>query len=360
MRNPFDILDHHAGHLNAIQNTELNYVEDVQSGHTTHIATTYYAVGTDDLPGANRNDVHEFMNVSDTSISFLGLTTSTSLVDSITRASNTTQVGQQFLNNAEFNGRALQDITIQQTIQMIPDRSERSLPALSAATRILLSKLRGEGATFRSVYQAAAIQAIITYPVSFLIILPTGGGKSDIIFMTALKERDNRRVTVAVVPFVALHPDIIRRGEELGLVILSWDSSITTERIRSTDILLVTLEHVDSGLFRDVFTQLLVDLNGQPRIARIIFDEAHTVLMQFGFRAAYSALPTLTSLNIPCILLSATVPPTQSDAIRLAYGQRDMQTIRAPSTTRHNISYNVVIDADATSKLDEYILSFFP
>ncbi|KAK9491000.1 P-loop containing nucleoside triphosphate hydrolase protein [Lipomyces doorenjongii] len=114
-----------------------------------------------------------------------------------------------------------------------------------------------------------------------------------------------------------------------------------------------------SGLFRDVFTQLLIDLNGQPRIARIIFDEAHTVLMQLGFRGAYSALPTLTSLNIPCILLSATVPPTQSDAIRLAYGQRDMQTIRAPPTTRHNISYNVVMDAAATRKLDEYILSFF-
>ncbi|KAK9334392.1 P-loop containing nucleoside triphosphate hydrolase protein [Lipomyces starkeyi] len=354
------LLDHHAGHLNAVQNTELNYVEDVQSGHTTHIATTYYAVGTDDLPGTNRNDVHEFMNVSDRWISFLGLTTSTAVVDSITGAFNTTQVGQQLLNNAELNGRAVQDITVQQTIQMIPDRSERSLPALSAATRILLSKLRGEGATFRSVYQAAAIQAILSYPVqSFLVILPTGGGKSDIIFMTALKERDNRRVTVTVVPFVALHLDIIRRGEELGLVILSWDSSITIERIRSTDILLVTLEHVDSGLFRDVFTQLLVDLDGQPRIARIIFDEAHTVLMQFGFRGAYSALPTLTSLNIPCILLSATVPPTQSDAIRLAYGQRDMQTIRAPSTTRHNISYNVVIDTDATSKLDDYILSFF-
>ncbi|KAK9342412.1 P-loop containing nucleoside triphosphate hydrolase protein [Lipomyces starkeyi] len=301
------------------------------------------------------------MNVSDRWISFLGLTTSTPVVDSITRASNTTQVGQQVLSNPELNGRAVQDITIQQTIQMIPDRSDRSLPALSAATRILLSKLRGEGATFRSVYQATAVQAILSYPVqSFLIILPTGGGKSDIIFMTTLKERDNRRVTVTVVPFVALHLDIIRRGEELGLVILSWDSSITIERIRSTDILLVTLEHVDSGLFRDVFTQLLVDLNGQPRIARIIFDEAHTVLMQFGFRGAYSALPTLTSLNIPCILLSATVPPTQSDAIRLAYGQPDMQTIRAPSTTRHNISYNVVIDADPTSKLDEYILSFFP
>ncbi|KAK9489025.1 hypothetical protein V1508DRAFT_436151 [Lipomyces doorenjongii] len=134
------LLDHHAGHMSAVQSTELNYVEDVQSGHTTHIATTYYAVGTDDIPGVNRNDVHEFINISDRWISFLGLTTSTSLVDSITGASNTTQVGQHFLNNAELNGRAVQDITIQQTIQMIPDRSERSLAALSGSTRILLSK----------------------------------------------------------------------------------------------------------------------------------------------------------------------------------------------------------------------------
>ncbi|KAK9371269.1 hypothetical protein V1509DRAFT_644021 [Lipomyces kononenkoae] len=43
------------------------------SGHTSHVATTYYAIGsTDDLPGTNRNDIHEFMNVSDRWIAFLG------------------------------------------------------------------------------------------------------------------------------------------------------------------------------------------------------------------------------------------------------------------------------------------------
>ncbi|KAK9364493.1 hypothetical protein V1509DRAFT_636197 [Lipomyces kononenkoae] len=81
LRQTVALLGQHAGHLNAVKNASLNFVDDVQSGHTSHVATTYYAIGTDDLPSANKNDVQEFLNVSDRWIQFLGLTTSTSVVD---------------------------------------------------------------------------------------------------------------------------------------------------------------------------------------------------------------------------------------------------------------------------------------
>ncbi|KAK9364533.1 hypothetical protein V1509DRAFT_636059 [Lipomyces kononenkoae] len=89
-----DLLDQHAGHLSAIKNASLNFVDDVQSGHSSHVATTYYAIGTDDLPCTNRNDVHEFMNVSDRWIRFLGLTTSTSLVDNLTQKGTSSEQQQ--------------------------------------------------------------------------------------------------------------------------------------------------------------------------------------------------------------------------------------------------------------------------
>ncbi|KAK9240233.1 hypothetical protein V1525DRAFT_385932 [Lipomyces kononenkoae] len=45
----------------------------------------------------------------------------------------------------------------------------------------LLKELRGVDATFKSQYQAAAVQTIISNPGdSHLVVLPTGGGESDI------------------------------------------------------------------------------------------------------------------------------------------------------------------------------------
>ncbi|KAK9368426.1 hypothetical protein V1509DRAFT_91049 [Lipomyces kononenkoae] len=76
------------------------------------------------------------------------------------------------------------------------------------------------------------------------------------------------------------------------------------------------------------FVKLLVDLNGSSRICRVFFDEAHTVLLQSGFRGSYAALPTLTSLNIPCILLSATISPGQLQALKVAYSRPELLVIR--------------------------------
>ncbi|KAK9326986.1 P-loop containing nucleoside triphosphate hydrolase protein [Lipomyces starkeyi] len=79
--------------------------------------------------------------------------------------------------------------------------------------------------------------------------------------------------------------------------------------------------------------------------------------MQFGFRGAYSALPTLT--HIPCILLSLTVPPT-SQTLSGLHGVSEICR-RSELHQQRDITFPIMLLLMQTlyQKLDEYILSFF-
>ncbi|KAJ8100830.1 hypothetical protein POJ06DRAFT_175568, partial [Lipomyces tetrasporus] len=89
--------------------------------------------------------------------------------------------------------------------EVYPESVDAKLLPVAPATFQLLYELRGTNARFLSPLQAAAIQTIVSNPGhSFLVVLPTGSGKSDIVYLTSLYEFKNRRVTILVVPFVAL------------------------------------------------------------------------------------------------------------------------------------------------------------
>ncbi|KAK9481444.1 P-loop containing nucleoside triphosphate hydrolase protein, partial [Lipomyces starkeyi] len=217
----------------------------------------------------------------------------------------------------------------------------RLLP-VAAETFSLLHALRGSDAIFRSRDQAAAVQTIISNPGdSHLVVLPTGGGKSDLVFLSSMYERRRSRVTLLVLPFVALKYDLEDRGKALGLNIVRWSSMLTKESIATVDILLLSVENLDSGRFRQQFTELLIGKQGNSLIARIFFDEAHTILGHFEFRPSFQAISDLTSLSIPIVLLSATIPPSKVNEIRRAYNRFDLRLIRAPTTMRRNIIYDV-------------------
>ncbi|KAK9251347.1 hypothetical protein V1507DRAFT_464910 [Lipomyces tetrasporus] len=137
--------------------------------------TTYYAIGTDDLPETNRNDVHEFMNVSDGWIAVLGLTASTAVADSTTRVSDDSQcgitspsaIGQSITQpipatTAMNPGVTQQTTTIIRETTEIAEVSNADLFPVAPATFRLLHDLRGGNAKFRDPYQAAAVQTVIS------------------------------------------------------------------------------------------------------------------------------------------------------------------------------------------------------
>ncbi|KAK9481753.1 P-loop containing nucleoside triphosphate hydrolase protein [Lipomyces starkeyi] len=198
---------------------------------------------------------------------------------------------------------------VREVTEVYPEAVDAKLSPVTPATFRLLFELRGVNATFRSALQAAAIQTIIINPgYSFLVVLPTGA---------ALYEFRNNRITVLVVPFVALRYDIVDRVEDL-----------------------------DGGHFRQIFSELLFKKSGYSLIARVFFDEAHTIHGHWDFRPSFQAITNITSFTIPVVLLSATVPPTRLNDIRKVYSRLDLRVIRAPSTARPNIVYEVCQTTD--------------
>ncbi|KAK9241523.1 P-loop containing nucleoside triphosphate hydrolase protein, partial [Lipomyces tetrasporus] len=195
---------------------------------------------------------------------------------------------------------------------------------------------------FRNRDQAAAVQTIISNPGdSYLVVLPTGAGKSDIVFLSSLYERKRGRITLLILPFVALRYDLVGRGRALGLNIVEWSSGVSKDSIAKADILLLSIESIDTGRFRQQFTELLISKSGKSLIARIFFDEAHTILSHWNFRPSFQAVSDLASMQVPIVLLSATVPPNKVHQVQRVYNRPDLRLIRAPSTMRANIRYSV-------------------
>ncbi|KAK9426861.1 P-loop containing nucleoside triphosphate hydrolase protein, partial [Lipomyces doorenjongii] len=277
-------------------------------------ATTHYAIGSEDLPNTNRYDVHFFMKVSEDWFKLLGEQLPLDAFTELGQSASPSVVGQSLEHSIPATAMSSNDekhitTVVKEITEIYPDIFNARLLPVAAETFALLKDLRGDDATFRSRHQAAAIQTIISNPGdSYLAILPTCGGKSDI-----------------------------------------------------ADIMLLSIESIDTGRFRQQFTELLISKSGKSLIARIIFDEAHTILSHWNFRPSFQAVSDFTSMQVPIVLLSATVPPNKVHQLQRVYNRRDLRVIRAPSTMRANIRYSVerVPDEVLEERLERCIGSFF-
>ncbi|KAK9364317.1 P-loop containing nucleoside triphosphate hydrolase protein, partial [Lipomyces kononenkoae] len=319
----------------------------MQAGHSSKMATMQYAVGTQDIPMANRYDVHLFMTVSERWMKLLGEELPLDGLKQSGVLPEPSSVGQSVERPVASSIVSSQGETITTTItkeitEIYTEASNARILPVAPETFQLLHELRGPGAVFRSREQAAAIQAIISNPGdSHLVILPTGSGKSDLIYLSSLYERRRGRVTLLVMPFVALKYDTIERATKLGLNVVQWSGTLTKESMTAADIVVLSVENLDSGRFRAQLTELLIGKQGNSLIARCFFDEAHTILGHWDFRSSFQAISDLTSFSIPVVLLSATVPPSKVNDIRRVYNRPDLRLFRAPSTMRANIIYEV-------------------
>lgn len=86
---------------------------------------------------------------------------------------------------------------------------------------------------------------------NLIIVLPTGGGKS-MIFMVPAK-MENGRVTVVIVPFLALRQDLDVRCRAIGISPLWWKNG---ERGQSS-LVLVTTDQAATSDFRSYLGSLM-------------------------------------------------------------------------------------------------------
>ncbi|KAK9349614.1 hypothetical protein V1523DRAFT_336970, partial [Lipomyces doorenjongii] len=173
-------LDQYAGLAKAVGVFDDEYAQDVQSGHSSQMAVSHYAISDQDLPSTNRYDVHAFMLVSEAWFHFLG---EESPVHGLKRSLDKalpSQIGQSVERDIPAV-RELGPNTIEKTIvvrevtEIYPEAVDAKLLPVTLSTFQLLYELRGEKSTFKSPLQATSVQTIISNPgYSYLVVLPTG------------------------------------------------------------------------------------------------------------------------------------------------------------------------------------------
>jgi superfamily II DNA helicase RecQ len=146
-----------------------------------------------------------------------------------------------------------------------------------------------------------------------VVILPTGGGKTLIFLLAAALERVQSavtpvRTTIFLVPFVALAVDMVARCQARCIIVRMLRDMTPTEK--DTSMLVVTVEQLQRPKYETVVGRLA----SQNRLARIVFDEAHTLVTASEYRqimagVAHTLRPDdAKKAKVPVLLLSGTLP----------------------------------------------------
>lgn len=182
-----------------------------------------------------------------------------------------------------------------------------------------------------------------------LLVLPTGGGK----FLTYAASciTDHTRLTVVIVPFVALAQDLLRRFVKTGLNVVRFgDLTKTTNVLAGCPGVHVVIAGLESVL-SDTWTQLFSGAHACSRRTFIVIEECHVlhfdryreVAAQFPGYVRRFAASGLCPVP-PMLLVTATAPPHTAAHIISACGsdvQRVAKQFRSPCTIRPNVRLTV-------------------
>lgn len=186
-----------------------------------------------------------------------------------------------------------------------------------------------------------------------IIVLPTGGGKSILFMLPSTLQSEEGRVSIVVVPFVALIDDLVTRAREIGIDCLRWQPAARQGREhpqRVPQLLVVSSDVADT-------TEFKVDtdrLRAQDRLQRIFVDECHTIIMDVGYREKLEQLRGLHRYGCPVILLTATLPVNLEGWFRESMLAEDAAIIRA-STVKKNIRYRVCTVTPGKAAVDKAV-----
>lgn len=185
-------------------------------------------------------------------------------------------------------------------------------------------------------YQSQALQLMSSGRHDVLIVQPTGGGKSLLYLLLGTLERD--RSTVVVLPFISLIQDITRRCEEQNVEVTVWGPQMMASKsVPLPGLVLVSVEHASKPSFAKFF---LAQYELQI-LRRIIIDECHLIPFDgTTYRHMMKDLNIMRAVPVPIVLLTATLPPGVSEIVA-AMTQTNPITLRAPSTAREMIEYEV-------------------
>ena len=239
-------------------------------------------------------------------------------------------------------------------------------PAEIPCDPALAEKVTGV-ARYLSAAQAETVRSVVLSPPGSvrLVILPTGSGKSMVGLAASMVGKQQRGLSIVVVPTVALAVDQVTLSKqffpESSDAIGAWQSGLPDEEKNAI------LKRIDEGTQRLLFTSpesLVGRLKGRllttadrGELRAFVIDEAHLV-GQWGaaFRPAFQTLsPLWQELRRLCptvrtVLMTATVTEDTYDDLKHFYDPDDSMETLASVTLRPEPDYFLSECGDETEK----------
>lgn len=194
--------------------------------------------------------------------------------------------------------------------------------------------MKDEYAAFRNEHQVAAMRTTsASETADFIIVTPTGSGKSLLYMMSALQ--NPTMTSVVVLPLVSLTADIKRRATEAGgdIRVQCWDWNVTPSD--PPQLLLISVKEATSLGFE----QWLAAANATKKVARVYVDEAHIVLSSMTYRREMIDFGASLKELVPLTLLTATLPPKMEGEMKRYFLCKQAIVLRT-STVRPNIHHD--------------------
>jgi DEAD/DEAH box helicase len=220
---------------------------------------------------------------------------------------------------------AILDQTVKDVIQstvatILEERNEpiRAIPldiTVPMSTKHAFQNLFGpeKKVEFRSSEQAQGVHYILSRGLNPLIaILPMGHGKSALYQVACKEESNTSQITVVVVPLRGLAQSATHSATAVGINAKMLAADIdegAQEDCFTSQLVVMTYDLLATN--SRVFTRLLT-MGSSGSLARIVIDEAHTLITDIKFRTNFTQVyPRITGLGVPLIFLTGTLPPKE-------------------------------------------------
>ncbi|EPX75399.1 uncharacterized protein SOCG_16235 [Schizosaccharomyces octosporus yFS286] len=224
------------------------------------------------------------------------------------------------------------------------DTGSRGIPPSQIYVQLCrwaLAQFCGLSAKFRSKKQFHSVYFSVQGQKNLIIVLPTASGKSLSFLLPALIDKTIRpnNTTLVVVPAISLREDMMRRVNETGLVECTntwtqYRNQPVTPSLKLPDLFILTYESALSNSALAFFESLGV----AGRLARVVVDEAHSLLTDSTWRNTLLQAPRLSALFAPIHLLSGTFPRPLETRASKTFGAT-FTVVRDISTARQNLLY---------------------
>ncbi len=199
-----------------------------------------------------------------------------------------------------------------------------------------LQQLFGPDAQVRNQLQRDALSLVARSRPETLVVMPTGSGKTILYVVPTLLP--GAKVTVVIVPLVALKQDLLRRCAEWGLEPLCY-SRTTCDEGRLHAVPSLVFVDVDSAVTQS-FRAFLQRLQKTGRLDRIILEEAHLLLTASHYREQLGLLGVLRNIGSPFVFMTATLPPSAEMELKDLLHFTQLEVLRAESD-RPNLQYRI-------------------